>query len=802
MLRFLHRVPWIPSPPRRRTGAAVLLICALSPAVLAGQVTPPAQPPAEHSFVRSVDRMDVTDQELATEIRTNLPGMSLANVQSVGVLIQSCNSGGFIDELLALGGRVNVATSARFNELSANNFVVLWTEAMLDASNQFVEARRTFMEGSRRTRLVAGSSGTPEYGSTSLEADLSVLGAGYFTHARGDPNRRLVAARSLKILLWVGQETQAVGSPLSRWNVLKAAKEIIRVGGNVESAAFYDDLGAGLWRYNPGTRRFDQLTEAQFNGLTDLEKKEVVRLTGRGTKANFINTLRRFAAGMAPDGQLFIVLASHGGHNSPVVFGERCPEPERLFTVNSTADETDGFAGDGLCDIGGAGMPLTGICTLRAALREADATPELDEIRFDITVPDGEVPTIRPRGDLGSLGALFPVIVDGTTQPIVMAGAQPREGLVELDGSAAGLDPHGRELSGLEFVGEGSTVRGMVINRFGAAGVRIRPTGAEEQGRHLVEGNRIGTDAAGGMALPNLGSGVEIFEMPGSIVAHNLIAGNRGRGVLIDGMDAIGNHILHNQFGTSADGTSLLPNEQGDIVVVNEARENLFGGNRLVTGAGRPGIDLGDDGVTGNDPGDGDAGANDLQNHPDLVSAGSDGVASTSISGSLSSVPGARFVIEFFLNRACDPAGSGPAETSIGHATVATEATGTANFAASIPIGVPAGTFVTATATDEAGNTSELSRCVPVAATVTPASLDALIADVGTLAGLNQGQINSLLSKLRAARRAISDGRRLAARGQLGAFVNEVRALERSRRLDAGTAAALAARANEILAGL
>lgn len=89
--------------------------------------------------------------------------------------------------------------------------------------------------------------------------------------------------------------------------------------------------------------------------------------------------------------------------------------------------------------------------------------------------------------------------------------------------------------------------------------------------------------------------------------------------------------------------------------------------------------------------------------------------------------------------------------------------------------------------------------------TPTPgASLSALIARVNSLAAagvLNRGNTNALLAKLEAAQAAIERGNVRAATGQLGAFVNQVKALGRNR-LDAGTAAGLAATAEAVIASL
>ena len=54
------------------------------------------------------------------------------------------------------------------------------------------------------------------------------------------------------------------------------------------------------------------------------------------------------------------------------------------FTVNTTADDSDANAGDGLCETN----PGNSVCSLRAAIEEANAQPTDDTINFDIPVTD------------------------------------------------------------------------------------------------------------------------------------------------------------------------------------------------------------------------------------------------------------------------------------------------------------------------------------------------------------------------------------------------------------------------------
>jgi uncharacterized repeat protein (TIGR01451 family) len=130
------------------------------------------------------------------------------------------------------------------------------------------------------------------------------------------------------------------------------------------------------------------------------------------------------------------------------------------------------------------------------------------------------------------------------------------------------------------------------------------------------------------------------------------------------------------------------------------------------------GIDLGFDGVTRNDRGDGDRGANNLQNFPELTAAVQSN--STLIQGRFNSLRNTRYRLEFFSNTACHPSGHGGGQFFLGWTEVMTDRQGNAALNITLPVTVPAGQFITATATDPEGNTSEFSQCVPVMGTAQP----------------------------------------------------------------------------------
>lgn len=328
---------------------------------------------------------------------------------------------------------------------------------------------------------------------------------------------------------------------------------------------------------------------------------------------------------------------------------------DRIISVNSLGDAPDRLPGDGVCDI--IGFP--GVCTLRAALTEADQEDVVTAIHFNI--PVAGVPRIQIQADTsfngGSLGALRPVIVDGTSQP---------GGLVELSGSAASpVDAGGNPIVALDLVGADSVVRGLVINGFPSHGVQIRPTGAPFGGNNVVEGNFIGVDATGAVAVPNAGDGVRILEMPGNSILANVIATNAGNGVSVDGAAATGNRIHANAIRANGElGIALLDN------------------------------------------------GNNLQAAPVLTAALSDGDTLT-VQGTVTGAPNATFVVDVFDSTTCDPSGAGEGERFLGSAVATTSGAGSASFVALLP---DSAAIVTSTATDHDGNTSQFSGCVTVAA--------------------------------------------------------------------------------------
>ncbi|MHB0878991.1 MAG: Ig-like domain-containing protein, partial [Anaerolineae bacterium] len=90
--------------------------------------------------------------------------------------------------------------------------------------------------------------------------------------------------------------------------------------------------------------------------------------------------------------------------------------------------------------------------------------------------------------------------------------------------------------------------------------------------------------------------------------------------------------------------------------------------------------------------------------------------SSSLIAGSLNSAAAVTFTLDFYSGDTCDASGNGEGQRYLGSGVATTDGSGNATFSAPVPVGAPVGDFVTATATDALGNTSEFSACVTAAA--------------------------------------------------------------------------------------
>ena len=233
----------------------------------------------------------------------------------------------------------------------------------------------------------------------------------------------------------------------------------------------------------------------------------------------------------------------------------------------------------------------SGAGSLRQAITDANAAGGADTIEFNI-VGSG-VHTIVPASALPQITG--PTTIDGYTQPGAVANTNgPELGtnaqlMIEIDGTNTG----GLLTNAILFFdanADGSTVRGLVLNRAGNAAANpissaIRIAGTDGV---VIEGNFIGTNPAGNAALGNTFAGILLNLGPTNCTiggttpaARNLISGNDSYGISFGedgGLGGTGHLVAGNLIGTDASGGNPLPNAQAGIDVRTTTVNLTIGG--------------------------------------------------------------------------------------------------------------------------------------------------------------------------------------------------------------------------------
>jgi uncharacterized repeat protein (TIGR03803 family) len=451
-------------------------------------------------------------------------------------------------------------------------------------------------------------------------------------------------------------------------------------------------------------------------------------------------TVKRWLAGHTPNHGWLLKEVSEGAAPSARRFGSREHpiSPPRLVIEYEAAPEI----------LTVVNTNDSGPGSLRAALLAAAAsTAPRAEIVF--AIPGAGPHTILPLTPLPPLWGGTTLF--GMSQPGARRNASPDGNnavyAVRIDG---GLLPVGTP--GFTLGGSGNTVEGLALLQFSPA---INIEGGDN---HFVIGNHLKGPGFGFLTEPLLKAGVRLAATRGITVggppsARNVISGHEVGVLLAQGSSGCG--VLGNFIGTDVTGATMDRNGFG--VFVNGASGNRiglpfselgnriayhsehgvriwFGTNNAIRGnalfANRtPGIELAQDGVTPNDPGDLDTGPNQLQNFPVLLGATSD-FGGLTLSGTLDSAPNAAFEIDFFASTEAGFEGHVEGRTFLGFVTVQTDGAGQARFTAALaapPVGCQ---FVTATATDSFGNTSEFSAAQTVSG-ISAAALSLLATNGG-----------------------------------------------------------------------
>jgi FG-GAP-like repeat len=223
----------------------------------------------------------------------------------------------------------------------------------------------------------------------------------------------------------------------------------------------------------------------------------------------------------------------------------------------------------------------SGLGSLRQAILDANASPGLDMIGFNI--PASGVQTISPTTQLPTV--TDPAIIDGTSQP-----GYSGTPIVMIDGSTTG------NAIGLLITSGSSAVRGLAIGNFqNSAAIELSTNGG-----NVVQGNYIGVDPDGNTRRRNqFGIGVD---SPNNLIGgtlpsqRNVVAGSTFDNIGVGG-PGLNNQIKGNFVGTNAAGTTSLSDGSGYGIDISNATStgNVIGGTEpgagnLVSGNGQYGI--------------------------------------------------------------------------------------------------------------------------------------------------------------------------------------------------------------------
>ena len=291
---------------------------------------------------------------------------------------------------------------------------------------------------------------------------------------------------------------------------------------------------------------------------------------------------------------------------------------------------------------------------------------------------------ISGQGAMGGMSEVDGVYVQSPSTGTHILGN--KIGTNAAGGAALGNEGFGILITGATTVG--TEVTNNVISGNGMGGVRIQ-MGANGT---ILETNNIGTGSTTADAVPNTGSGVDIFDSPGNRIGganpythQNTIANNTTYGILV--------------YGAASTGNSFMG---------NEIRNN-----------GNMGIELNAwDGVTANDVPD----VNGILNFPVITSADAVG-GTTHVQLDWYTTPNADVFVEIFANASCDFAGgNGEGAERFDAFSTSTDPAGRAGVLRTLAT-MPPHNVLTATVTmynPGPTRTSEFSACYTIPAPSNP----------------------------------------------------------------------------------
>jgi hypothetical protein len=357
---------------------------------------------------------------------------------------------------------------------------------------------------------------------------------------------------------------------------------------------------------------------------------------------------------------------------------------------------------------------------------------------------------------IGRPGAADRNVISGNAGNGVGIGSPPtveENDANKVQNNIIGLSPDGsRKLANLNhgvdvnagassnLIGGPGAGEGNVASGNAGSGVEVsHGRGGNITDQNQIIGNKIGINATGtagpayarnGVGNVQSGQNVRVEDgVTNTLVAGNVIGNSENGGIRVDA-DVTGTRIQNNRIGRTITGVAVSNGNYGveldlgtnntvvgpgNVIAHNESgvrirgastitntvtAENTVTANSIFSNDGL-GIDLEPIGaVNQNDSGDGDTGANTRLNFPVLTAATPESVTGTACASCRVEV----FVADTTNTDGTQAGAYGEGRTLVG----AGDTDGSGNF--TIRLAGAAGRTITATATDDAGNTSEFAR--------------------------------------------------------------------------------------------
>jgi len=262
------------------------------------------------------------------------------------------------------------------------------------------------------------------------------------------------------------------------------------------------------------------------------------------------------------------------------------------LTVNYGRDGPDVNPGDGAC------KAASGLCTLRAAIEEANALTGPNTITFAIGTG---LRTVSLKSRLPTLSDQSgPTTIDGYSQPGAVPNTDPVISnaaiMIQVVGGGEDL------FDAFTITSPGNVLRGLSIyNSF--AGVRIYGSAAVG---NVLEGNFIGTDAAGTYAAGRVWGSAGIINREAasdtriggtSPAQRNVISGNAYVGIYTYDVGTSGLVVQGNLVGLSPSGGQIGPNRGHGFDANAGVNSVVLGGTgpgerNVLSGNARGGVEL------------------------------------------------------------------------------------------------------------------------------------------------------------------------------------------------------------------